>query len=327
MSNRKVVQSNLFALILLLLYATAPVGLVPIFKMAKLPQISYLVLPQFLLLIVPTIIYFIITKKSIKETLRLNKIGIRTIVIIIGIGFLAQPIAMFLSLITQFVFPNRISQVVTALNDIPLIIRLGAIALTPAICEEITMRGIVLSGYNNISMRKAAIMTGMFFGMLHLDGNQLLYAFALGIIFAYLVRITNSIYSSMICHFIINGSQVMLQEVSSKLIELSGQQVELTQQAGISSLTTAQLINTFFALLTGAIICIGIIVMLIQKLMKIHGVKDLNNTARGIDSIEEETISSTEEKNENKVFNWPVYIYLIVYIIFIGFELKEIYFR
>jgi hypothetical protein len=249
----------------------------------------------------------------------------KTIVIVVGIGFLAQPIAMFLSLITQFVFPNRISQVVASLNEIPFIIRLGAIALTPAICEEITMRGVVLAGYNNISVRKAAIMTGMFFGMLHLDGNQLLYAFALGIVFAYLVRITNSIYTSMICHFIINGSQVVLQAVSTKIMELSGQQVDAVQQAGLSSLTTAQLINTFFALLTGAIISIGLIVMLMQKLMKIHRVKSLSNTLRNIDSMEE-TVGSNVEKAEGRVFNWPVYIYIIIFIIFIGFELKDIYF-
>lgn len=325
MSNKKVVQSNLFALILLILYAAAPGVLVPIFKMAKLPQIAYLVLPQLLLLLVPTIIFFIVTKKPVKETLRLNKIGMKTIVIVVGIGFLAQPIAMFLSLITQFVFPNRISQVVASLNEIPFIIRLGAIALTPAICEEITMRGVVLAGYNNISVRKAAIMTGMFFGMLHLDGNQLLYAFALGIVFAYLVRITNSIYTSMICHFIINGSQVVLQAVSTKIMELSGQQVDAVQQAGLSSLTTAQLINTFFALLTGAIISIGLIVMLMQKLMKIHRVKSLSNTLRNIDSMEE-TVGSNVEKAEGRVFNWPVYIYIIIFIIFIGFELKDIYF-
>ncbi len=333
MSNRKIIQSNLFALILLILYAIAPQVLIPIFKITKLPQIAYLVLPQLLLLIVPTLVYFIITKKPLKETLRLNAIGIRTIVIVIAIGFLSQPIAMFLSFITQFIFPNRISQVVASLNEIPLIIRVGVIALVPAICEEITMRGVVLAGYNNISIKKSAVMTGVFFGMLHLDGNQLLYAFVLGIVFAYLVRITNSIYSSMICHFVINASQVVLQEISTKLLELSGQQVELAQQAGISAFTTGQLINTFFVLLTGTIICIGLIVMFIQKLSRIHDMKSISNMIRGIDNTAEEIINSNEdsidfneENNEVKIFNWPVYIYFIIYIIFIGFQLKEIYF-
>jgi hypothetical protein len=40
----------------------------------------------------------------------------------------------------------------------------------------------------------------------------------------------------------------------------------------------------------------------------------------------EETVGSNVEKAEGRVFNWPVYIYIIIFIIFIGFELKDIYF-
>lgn len=311
MDSRRLFRSNLFAMILLTLYAVTPAFLVPVFKSAKLPIALYLVLPQVLLLIVPTIIYFIVTKQPIKDTLKLNKISFKTVLIVIVIGLLAQPIAMFLSLITQFVFPNRISQVVASLNDIPFIIRLGVVALTPAICEEITMRGVILSGYKNISIRKSAIMTGLFFGMLHLDGNQLLYAFAIGIIFAYLVRITNSIFSSMICHFTINGTQVAMSELSTKLMKLSGQQVETIQQSGLASLSTMQIINTFFLLLTLAIICIGIIVLLMQKLSYSYKVYRVNN------------IDYKEEKIN--VINWPVIVSIIIYVVTIFFQLKEIY--
>lgn len=311
MDSRRVFRSNLFAMILLTLYVVAPAFLVPVFKSAKLPVSMYLVLPQLLLLIVPTIIYFIITKQPVKDTLKLNKISSKTVLIVIVIGLLAQPIAMFLSLITQFVFPNRISQVVASLNDIPFIIRLGVVALTPAICEEITMRGVVLSGYKNISIRKSAIMTGLFFGMLHLDGNQLLYAFAIGIIFAYLVRITNSIFASMLCHFTINGTQVAMSELSTRLMKLSGQQVETIQQSGLASLSTMQIINTFFLLLTLAIICIGIIVVLMQKLSYINNGYRVNDI-----DFEKENIS---------VINWPVVVSMTIYVITIFFQLKEIY--
>lgn len=310
MDNRKVFSGNLFALILLILYAFAPLILSPVFKASNMPVAMYLVLPQILLLILPTIIYFIITKRSVKDTLRLNKIGVKSIVIVIGIGFLAQPIAMFLSLITQFVFPNRISQVVSSLNSIPLIIRLGVIALTPAICEEVTMRGVVLAGYENVSIKKSAIMTGMFFGMLHLDGNQLLYAFAIGVIFAYLVRITNSIFASMICHFTINGSQVVISDLASKLMELSGQNIESVQQTGLSAMTTSQIINTVLVLLIIGIVCVGIIVMLMGKLAKLNGYNFKNEKSKEL----------TE-----RVFNWPVIASILLYLLVIFYELKEIY--
>ncbi|MBE6043887.1 MULTISPECIES: CPBP family intramembrane glutamic endopeptidase [Clostridium] len=304
MENKSVFQANLFAFILLLLYAIAPMALIPIFRRMNISSELYIVLPQILLLLIPTIIYFIITKKPIKDTLKLKKIGIKSIGIIIAVGIFAQPIAMFLSFITQFVFPNRISQVVSSLDDIPLIVRLCIIALIPAICEEITMRGVVLAGYENINIRKAALMTGTFFGILHLDGNQLLYAFVLGIIFAYLVRITGSIYSSMICHFTINGTQVLLSELATKMMRLGGESVELAQNTGISSMSKAQLINTFFSMLILGIICLGIIIILIGKLTKIYGKDGLE-----------------ERETSVKVMNWPVYGALIVYAVVILVEL------
>lgn len=309
MKDRDIYQSNLFAFILLFLYAFSPILLKPIFQALKMPISLYLVLPQLLLLIVPTIIYFIITKKSIKETLRLNRLSFKSILIIVGIGILAQPVAMFLSFLTQFIFPNRISQVVSAMNDIPLLIRVAVIALTPAICEEITMRGVVLSGYNQVSISKSAIITGLFFGMLHLDGNQLLYAFAIGIIFAYLVRITNSIYASMICHFTINGTQVLISALGTKMAEASGQDLELVQKAGLSSLTTVQLVNTLFIFLAIAIACIGIIIMLMQKLARINNY-----------SWKRETLSV----EKIKILNWPVVVSILIYISVIASDIKEI---
>lgn len=73
MENKSVFQANLFAFILLLLYAIAPSALVPLFKRMNISSELYIVLPQILLLLIPTIIYFMITRKPIKDTLKLKK--------------------------------------------------------------------------------------------------------------------------------------------------------------------------------------------------------------------------------------------------------------
>lgn len=311
MEKKRVFYSNLFAMILLILYSVGGSILIPIFKELKLSLPLYLVMPQILLLLVPTILYFLLIRESVIETLRLKKIPLKTIFIVIAIGLIAMPIATFLSLITQFIFPNRISQVVSALNNIPFIIRLGVVALTPAICEEITMRGIILAGYDNIDIRKAAIMTGLFFGIIHMDGNQFLYAFALGVIFAYLVRITGSIFSSMICHFVINGTQLFLAELSTLFLKFSNEEVKAAQEAGLSVLTTSQKINLVLFYLILAVICTGIIIILIQKLIKIHG-------RMGIEHKE-------LHRSGVKVINWPVYVTVILYVYIIANQLISIY--
>lgn len=300
MEDKRVFESNLFGMILLILYVTTPPIIIKFLKHMNLPIYSAIVLSQIILLFIPTVIYFIVKKRSVKKTLRLKKIGFKTIVIIIGIGLLSQPIANFLSFITQFIFPNRIGEVVYKLNSIPLLIKLGIIALTPAIFEEITIRGVVLGGYDNVDMKKTAIMTGLFFSMIHMDGNQSLYTFVFGMIFAYLVRITGSIYSSMICHFTINGSQVILAHI---LLKHSETLKNVSQNMDLNSFSEVKLITVFLILLIKALICLGILIFLIKKLIKIHGREGLKG--------------NNIEKKHVKVMNWPVYVSIVIYIIII----------
>ena len=42
----------------------------------------------------------------------------------------------------------------------------------PAITEEITIRGVVLAGYDDENIFVSAVVTGLFFGIMHLDGQR-----------------------------------------------------------------------------------------------------------------------------------------------------------
>ena len=53
-------------------------------------------------------------------------------------------------------------------------------------------------------MTGAALMSGLLFGCFHLNINQALYAFVMGIVFAYMVEATGSLWSSVIAHFAVN---------------------------------------------------------------------------------------------------------------------------
>jgi membrane protease YdiL (CAAX protease family) len=178
---------------------------------------QFLVVTQVLFLLVPVLLYLLVTGLPIKQTLRLNKLSIVDIMIIIAIALVSQPIAAFFAQLSNIFFEDTISQVVKEIQSISYLKQLGIIALTPAICEEVTMRGVILSGYNKLSTRKAALATGLFFGILHMNPQQFLYAFVLGIIFAYLVRITNSLFSTIICHFTFNGFQITMAYLATKL--------------------------------------------------------------------------------------------------------------
>lgn len=164
-----------------------------------------LLVTQVVFLLFPLIMYLIVTRQSVASTLRIKKLKAKNLPSIIGVSFLVFPIGIFLGLITNLFFHNNVNDVLQKMNSLPLWAFVLIIALTPAICEEMTVRGIILSGYNKMGINGAAVITGFLFAVLHMNPPQFLYTFALGIIFAYLVRITESIFSSMICHFIFNS--------------------------------------------------------------------------------------------------------------------------
>lgn len=87
------------------------------------------------------------------------------------------------------------------------IITLLVTALTPAICEEALFRGLMLSCYKQLGVQKAIIASGIFFGIFHFSVNiqGLLGLSFMGIIFAYLVFKTNSLFASILAHLIYNS--------------------------------------------------------------------------------------------------------------------------
>lgn len=212
---KKVMRVNIYFVIILLLELIMPGLLFPIYKSLGLSDVRIqLLLNHTILFLVPAIIYVIITKSNIKETFRLNKLHVKDFFMIVVLAFICQPIMMFFSVVTGLFFPNNVGELITTMaQQTPYIVMLLLVAVMPAITEEVTIRGIVLSGYDKKNKFLAAAITGIMFGIFHLDPQQFLYAAVLGFILAYVVRITNSIFASVLMHFIINGTSVTIQKI------------------------------------------------------------------------------------------------------------------
>ncbi|MEW9094730.1 MAG: type II CAAX endopeptidase family protein [Clostridiaceae bacterium] len=211
---KKTTRSNLYGIIIIIwgVVFSLTLGI----AMAKNDFSVYLstAIGQIMIFLLPAIIYFMITKLPVKETLRFNKIKLKDVILIILIGITLQPLVMGLSGLSSFIIPNSFGQVISQpVTNSSLWVTLFVIGIIPALLEEITFRGIVLSGYNDSSIRKAAICTSIYFAIMHYDLQRLLYTFVLGSIFVYLVRITNSIFSSMLCHGVVNSVQMIFLKI------------------------------------------------------------------------------------------------------------------
>ena len=71
-------------------------------------------------------------------------------------------------------------------------------------------------------MLPAILLTGFLFGCMHMNLNQFIYAFALGIYLAFLVEATGSIFSSMIAHFTLNATSVVMSFLLPILYHAAG---------------------------------------------------------------------------------------------------------
>lgn len=262
---KKSFRSSLYFSIIIILEIFAPILLRVIYQEVGINDIRIMLfLNHIVCFIIPAIIFFIITKENIKETLRLNKISINQIIILILIAFLSQPIMMACSAISMLFFNNNVSVLFEYIQKSPYIILMMLIAVMPAITEEVTIRGIVLSGFDKISDFKAALLTGILFGVFHLDGQQFLYAAVLGVILGYSVRITNSLFSSMLIHFTINGTSVTLQKIINKFESTIINKTNTTELTAIPINEKIAIVFTEFLV----IIIFSIIVIKLLKVLK-----------------------------------------------------------
>lgn len=302
-SKKPIVRANIYFLIILLIQIIGGRFLVPVLAKTGINSGVLLSLVHFMFFIGPAIIYLIVTKSNAKEVLRLNKPRIQDLLWAVLIGVVAQPVMSFFALIASLFFKNDVQKFMESLNSTPYWMMLLIMAVTPAITEEITVRGIILSGYNQKNKHVAAIMSGIIFGLFHLNAQQFLYATALGILFGYMVRVTNSIFVTMVTHFMINGLQVTMQRFLIPLI----QKISPEQAQAPENLTFNMKLSALCSLGVLAIIFGTILVVIIMRMEKA-------NKERGLIQPNKNPYLELEYLDE-KIINIPLILSLIIYFL------------
>ena len=88
---------------------------------------------------------------------------------------------------------------------------LALVALTPAICEEALFRGPILRGLRSrVSPAAAVALTGLLFGVFHVELSRILPTALLGVLLSLVALQSGSILPAMLAHFLNNASLVGL---------------------------------------------------------------------------------------------------------------------
>jgi hypothetical protein len=196
-------KGHLFLLTVILLSLGSGIldGIIPAFWADLVHQILFLG--------IPVVFYVLRSKKSAGRTLRLNPVTPFDIIILILVSLFMQPAVYLLASFAQIIFGNQLEFLFSDLTAQPFWYLMLSIAIAPAIFEELVLRGVVLDAYRGQNLYIAVVMNGFLFGLFHMNINQFVYTFFIGVILALSVYYTNSIFAGMLIHFMNNMLSVI----------------------------------------------------------------------------------------------------------------------
>lgn len=301
-----------FFLIYIVINIASSFLLVSVLDYSSMDPMIYSIIGQLamflpLILIGPKMFY-----ENPKTTFSIYKISVGDVIAAIALTFAIGPITSLLSLITSIFFPNVVSTDLATAYQSPFIYSVISICIIPAVCEELIFRGVVFSGFKNLSLKKACILGGIIFSVAHFDPQQSLYTFAVGVLFCYIVYRTKSVFPGMISHFCLNFSQLMFSRISFSLTA-----------AGEIVMTDALMAQYVLQYLFLSVFSIPIILYLVSLMGRKYGrgkplfAKLLMPKKEFV--IEDESVFdyAPQQQYEEKFFDWQLILILILYILFI----------
>ncbi len=125
------------------------------------------------------------------------------------------------------------------------------IGIVPSLFEEVMFRGYIMRALEKSGGIIAAILiSGFLFGAYHVQPSNLIPLSMLGILFAYVTYVSNSLVPAMVAHLLNNGSQVIYGSSNPEFLEMTmTRELEISPLLIISStIFSALLIYLLFRL-------------------------------------------------------------------------------
>ncbi len=158
---------------------------------------------------VPIMIYaktvFIGNGKKIKQEVCLDKCPLAMVILAAFLGVTGQFVMMILNVPANYVLSlfnltDTSESIAVAVEWHEVALGIVSVVIIPAVLEEFLLRGIIFSAYNRCNTRAAVIFTALIFALLHLSANEFVGFLFMGIVSAFVLLKSGSLYSAMIYH-------------------------------------------------------------------------------------------------------------------------------
>ena len=251
-------------------------------------------------------------KKQVLNDFSVRKVGYKSVLIAIAIGLIVFVLNIAISSFFNYIlnllgyFPYSSGGEASEPTWATFFVSLFSVAVLPAICEEFTHRGLLLSGFKTLGFKKAVGYSALLFGLMHLNVGQFFYATIIGLVLGVVTLYSRSIIPAIIIHFINNGINVYLSFAQAKGIW--GQNF----YNGISSyLSNGSLFsNIVFVFLLISLLVI-LLFFLIGWLLKINAEKSFKNYAEkaALMAMREDVLSEIKTEEKQKKQSFPTIIF------------------
>lgn len=199
-----------------------------------------------------------------------RRIKISTVLMIALCTLLLMPLVAVLNALTLFFTDNTMVAMEGDILETPFLLMLFMIGIFGPFCEEFVFRGVMYRSHRRSEGRgiAAVFLSAFIFGLMHMNFNQALYAFGIGIFLALLVEAAGSLWASVCCHMFFNSFQVVLMYLSGSILESAyGQAMNETAQ----EITTQDLMAALSVYLVIAAVTTPIAVCILVWIMKNEG--------------------------------------------------------
>lgn len=186
-------------------------------------QIGYgergLLAAEWLLLFLPALLFVLLGRYDLRRTLSLRRPTGRSALAGVLLVAGALPLVWLVGWLQSFVLPipwemlEGLEELVTAESLARYLWLLVILALTPALCEEIVFRGVLLGGTRTLEPWRMIVLNGLVFGAFHLSFETIirfLPTALLGMLIAWAVWRTGSIWVGVLMHFANNAAVVSI---------------------------------------------------------------------------------------------------------------------
>ncbi|HEX8213487.1 MAG TPA: ABC transporter permease subunit/CPBP intramembrane protease [Longimicrobium sp.] len=179
-----------------------------------------LLLSEILLLALPAIAFATLGPYDARRTLALRRPSGRTLAAALLIALGGIPLGWLIGWLQLQFFPDAaaalsgLEKLVTATDARRALWLLVLVALTPAVCEELVFRGVLLQSLGReVPMVRAVAVSALIFGAFHLSQEtaiRFLPTAWIGVLMGLVVWHGRSIFASMLMHFVNNGVVVLI---------------------------------------------------------------------------------------------------------------------